>query len=260
MKRIFIVGVSLIAIAAAATGAANAADLSTQAPVYTKAPKPAYNWTGLYLGIEGGAGWGNARQTDSTGFDSGTYQPNGAFVGGTLGYNWQLNSPWVVGLEGDAAWADIGATTPGTDPSATIHSTTANGFGTIAGCGGNIQACTTTLEGFETVRGRLGYAFGYVMPYVTGGLAVGQVHAQEGDVAANGAFGSGSTTMVGYTVGAGVESMILPRWTVKLEGLWSDLGNHTVFNDTIPTVKSPVAQSVSFQPAFIKIGVNYKLY
>lgn len=246
MKKSFLVGVSLFAVAA---GGANAADL----PVYTKAPKAIpYNWTGFYIGVEGGAGWGNALQTDATGFTSGTYQPNGAFVGGTIGYNWQF-SDWVFGLEGDAAWADIGATSPGTDVNAVTHNPA------MFGCGGLNQHCSAKLESIDTVRGRLGYAFGYVMPYVTGGLAVGSLHGDEGDVAANGAFGSGTTTVLGYTVGAGVEAMILPRWTVKLEGLYTDFGKHTVFNDTIPGV-GVFPESIKATPSFLKIGVNYKLF
>ena len=55
---------SLIGIAAAvsllATGAL-AADLPAKAPVYTKAPvyvDPGYDWTGFYVGANGGYGWG----------------------------------------------------------------------------------------------------------------------------------------------------------------------------------------------------------
>src|SRR3974377_1151670 len=42
-------------------GPADAADLSR--PVYTKAPPlaaPYYNWTGFYIGINGGGGWGSS--------------------------------------------------------------------------------------------------------------------------------------------------------------------------------------------------------
>jgi outer membrane immunogenic protein len=246
MKKLLLVGASLFAIAAA--GGASAADL----PVYTKAPKAVpYNWTGFYLGAEGGAGWGNAEQSDPNGFKSGDFTPNGAFVGGTIGYNWQVGPNWVLGLEGDASWADISATTPGTNQALTNHNS-------IIGCGGLIQHCETKLEGIETVRARAGYAFGYVMPYITGGLAVGQLFGSEGDVVANGAFGSGSTTVYGWTVGTGVEAMILPRWTVKLEGLYTDFGSTRVFNDTIAGKSVP--ESVKFTPSFIKIGVNYKIF
>jgi opacity protein-like surface antigen len=249
MKKILMVGASLFVLAA--VGGAKAADLSN----YSKAPQaPPYNWTGGYVGFEFGVGWGTAEQTDATGFSSGPYTPNGAFVGGTLGYNWQMYNNWVLGLEGDASWADIGATTTGTDTTATTHTGPATAFG----CGGFEQACQAKLENLETVRGRIGYAFGYVMPYATAGLAVGTLHGQEGDVPVNGAYGSGNSTVVGWTAGLGFEASILPRWTVKLEGLYTDLGKHTVFDDTIDGVTVP--QSIHFTPGIIKIGVNYKLF
>jgi outer membrane immunogenic protein len=252
MKKLLLVGASLFAIAAAS--GAGAADL----PVYTKAPKAVpYNWTGFYIGAEGGAGWGNSLQTDNNGFKSGTYQPNGAFAGGTIGYNWQVGPNWVLGLEGDAAWADISASTPGTDPSSSNHNTSA----ATPGCGGLVQKCETKLENIDTVRARAGYAFGYVMPYVTGGLAVGTLHGEEGDVAANGAHGSGTSTVYGWTAGAGVEAMILPRWTVKLEGLYTDFGKKNIFNDTaVPGVAGSVPESIHMTPSIIKIGVNYKIF
>jgi outer membrane immunogenic protein len=248
MKRLVLVGVSLFAIAA--SGCANAADLYAKAP--TAVP---YDWTGLYVGFEFGAGWGNAEQSDATGFSSGPFTPNGAFVGGTLGYNWQVTN-WVLGLEGDASWSDIGASTSGAVPSATSH--LGPGSTTTFGCGGLDQICQAKLESIETVRGRIGYAFGYVMPYVTGGLAVGTLHGQEGDVAVNGAYGSGNSTVVGWTAGAGFEAVILPRWTLKLEGLYTDFGKHTIFDDTIGGVTVP--ESIKFTPSFIKIGVNYKIF
>jgi outer membrane immunogenic protein len=249
MKRLLLVGASLLAIVTA--DSANGADLSTTAPA---AP---YDWTGGYVGFEFGVGWGTAEQTDPTGFSTGPFTPNGAFVGGTLGYNWQLYNNWVLGLEGDASWADIGASTPGSDPTAFSHlgpNSTTN-----FGCGGVNQLCQAKLESLETVRGRVGYAFGYVMPYATAGLAVGTLHGQEGDVPVDGAYGSGNSTVVGWTAGLGFEAAILPRWTVKLEGLYTDLGKHTVFDDTLPS-GTTAPESIHFTPAIIKIGVNYKIW
>jgi outer membrane immunogenic protein len=251
MKKILMVGASVFVLAA--IDGAKAADLSS----YSKAPQaPPYNWTGGYVGFEFGVGWGTAQQTDPTGFSSGPFSPNGAFVGGTLGYNWQMYNNWVLGLEGDASWADIGASTPGSDTTATSHLGT--GSTTAFGCGGVDQLCQAKLESIETFRGRVGYAFGYVMPYATAGLAVGTLHGQEGDVPFNGAYGSGNSTVVGWTAGLGFEAMILPRWTVKLEGLYTDFGKHTIFDDTISGVTVP--ESIRFTPSVIKIGVNYKLF
>ncbi len=162
---------------AAGVNAANAADMALKAP---PAPPVAYNWTGFYLGIEGGVGWGTAEDTDSTGFDSGRFATTGGIVGGTIGYNWQINKI-VLGLEGDGSGAWIRGSTTG-----------APNF-----CGGAPSYCESDLQALGTFRGRVGVAIDRFLPYATGGLAVGSLHGHEGDVLADGAVGDGTTTVTG---------------------------------------------------------------
>ena len=59
--------------------------------------------------------------------------------------------------------------------------------------------CSTSDTWLSTVRGRAGYAFGGVLPYVTGGLAVGDIRA------ATPGFAGASNTSAGWTAGAGIE-------------------------------------------------------
>src|SRR5580698_1271119 len=104
MKRLVLAGLAVAMMA----GSAAAADMTPryQQP-YVKAPlyNPAYNWTGFYIGINGGGGWGNSAWDTTGGFDT-----SGGLVGGTIGYNWQLGT-WVLGVEGDIDWADIKGST-----------------------------------------------------------------------------------------------------------------------------------------------------
>jgi outer membrane immunogenic protein len=96
----------LTALFAAPLNIAHAADMALKArPAAAAAAPLPYNWTGVYVGIQGGAGWGHAEDTDATPFDSGRFAVRGGLIGGTLGYNWQLSNV-VLGLEGDdaAAW------------------------------------------------------------------------------------------------------------------------------------------------------------
>src|SRR5664279_190864 len=90
------------------TSVASASDMPVKAPAPIVAPL--YNWTGPYIGIAGGYGWGHSNQTDSgisiAGENDGSYAMNGGIIGGMLGYNWQ-QGPWVFGAEGDYSWADI---------------------------------------------------------------------------------------------------------------------------------------------------------
>ena len=62
----------------------------------------------------------------------------------------------------------------------------------------------TTLDYIGTVRGRVGYAFGTVMPYLTGGFAWGHSHIDIND-AAEASVASPGQYQSGWTAGAGVE-------------------------------------------------------
>jgi opacity protein-like surface antigen len=104
---------------------ASAADMPVKAPGY-KAPvvAPLYNWTGPYIGIAGGYGWGHSNQTDPGIIinDDGSYGVNGGLLGGTLGYNWQQGT-WVFGVEGDYSWADISGSSNTCGPHPPCNST-----------------------------------------------------------------------------------------------------------------------------------------
>ncbi len=215
---------------ATAVSAASAADL----PIYTKAPPivaPVYDWSGGYIGIEGGGGAGHSNQTDTLmTVADGHFSVSGGLLGGTLGYNWQTG-PWVYGLEGDYSWSDI------------------KGQSSICGFG-SPHPCGTKLDSLGTFRGRIGHtvgAMGNWLLYGTGGLAVGDVHGWDALFPS-----SGSAVWTGWTAGAGVETSFAPHWTAKLEYLYVDLGKHHLF-DVVPGVP----ETVSFKANIVRVGVNY---
>ena len=225
MKRILLGASALIALAVAAQPAA-AADLPRGPAMVAKAPiaLPYYNWTGFYIGINGGGGWGKSRQTDVLGVSTGTYDVDGGMIGGTVGYNLQTG-PWVWGLEADLDWANVKGST------------------TIAGA-----TYTTDLRWQGTARGRIGYAFDRVLPYLTGGLALGGVHASANLPPEY----TSSKTRLGYALGGGVEFAIAPNWSAKAEYLYVDLGSSQTIN-TPATI-----DHVRFDAHEIRAGVNYK--
>ena len=108
MKRMLLAGaLSLFA----ATPAAFAADLPAgppaQAPAaYVPVVAPVYNWSGIYIGINGGYGFGSTDWSPSGFTGPGTFNTNGGLVGGTAGFNFQSGSV-VYGIEGDWDWAGI---------------------------------------------------------------------------------------------------------------------------------------------------------
>ena len=220
MKSSLAAGLGLLAVAAAIP--AQAADLPRGMPY--KAPAayaPAYNWTGFYLGIQGGGAWGDSDWNGLAVSNS----PSGGMIGGTAGYNWQaMGSPWVFGLEGDVAWANIKDTVT---------------------CGG--FTCETKNNWFGTARGRVGYSWDRWLPYFTGGLAFGDIDANRSG------FAGSSDTNVGWTVGVGVEGVITGRWTAKLEYLYADIGDTTCSAASCGT-----ATNVDLGMNILRAGVNYR--
>jgi outer membrane immunogenic protein len=137
MKRIV-----LAAAVAFSTAPALAADLPAppppQAPAaYVPVAAPVYNWSGVYVGINGGGDFG---KISGFGFSEST---SGYLFGGTLGVNFQTGQ-FVFGVEGDGDWAPIN----------------------VSGGGGSV---TDNWGG--TLRGRAGYAIDRVLIYATAGGA-----------------------------------------------------------------------------------------
>ncbi|MGO8909149.1 MAG: porin family protein, partial [Bradyrhizobium sp.] len=102
MKRMLI---GIAALSSLLATSAFAADLP--AKTYTKAPvyvEPAYDWTGFYVGLNGGYSWGNSSNSFTAGtlpVTTGSQHMDGWVFGGQAGYNWQFNKSWVFGFEGD---------------------------------------------------------------------------------------------------------------------------------------------------------------
>lgn len=216
MKKLLLASVGLLALGVAS---ASAADLPRREAMPVKAPvymAPAYNWTGFYVGINGGGGWGNSEFSAPLGT---SFDLSGAVIGGTAGYNWQMGQV-VFGLEGDMDWSNIRGS---------------------ANCGG-ITSCETRNDWLGTVRGRLGYAFDRVMPYVTGGLAVGGVKTSAAGI------GDTSETKAGWTIGGGLEAAIAGPWTAKVEYLYVDLGN----------TGTVLGSDASFHTNIVRAGLNYR--
>src|SRR5437879_2330868 len=104
MKKLW-VG-SLGAVALFAGGSALAADL---APVYKSPPPmvaPVWSWTGCYIGAHAGGGWGRKRWSDF-GIEITSHDVSGVLAGGQFGCDYQVAPTWLVGIEGQASWADI---------------------------------------------------------------------------------------------------------------------------------------------------------
>jgi outer membrane immunogenic protein len=181
---------------------AYAADLSRPVPQYYKAPvsvPPPFSWTGFYLGLEGGYGWGRENYTDNA-IGGVSHSPDGGIFGGVLGYRYQFGQ-FVIGAEGSAAWADLNDTVSG------------GGFSE-----------TLKTRALYTATGQVGYAFGQALLYAKGGWASAYIR---NDLSTPGAFlASNSQNANGWTVGAGLDYAVWQNVVLGIEYDHMDLGYH----------------------------------
>lgn len=203
------------AVAVGLSQVAVAADLSQRpasAPMFT--PTPVYNWTGIYVGLNGGGGWGRQDPLNliTNRFDRASVDFSGGVFGGTAGAQIQSGHV-IIGFEADLDWAGLkgsGTFVP-----------------TIGGVdvGGPVSA-STSIDWEATARARLGYAHDNWLFYATGGLALLGAKTTFTPLLGGtcGTFGivncSGTNKQVGAALGGGVEYGLTPNVSAKLEYLY----------------------------------------
>lgn len=207
-------------------------------------------WTGAYGGVNFGLGGhkfsypSNGEQPDGAITTDNTVNTSSGFLGGVqLGYNWQFSNQWVIGAETDFQWSSIASNYSRVD--------LRNDY--------EWDLRKTQLLYFGTIRGRVGYAIGPVLPYITGGAAYGRTAAYDeegGDLQTNGTFepttiGRAASIKWGWTLGAGVEYAIDQRFRVKAEYLVVDLGQMWA----IDHAGSPYR--LSTRANIMRVGLNY---
>lgn len=198
MKKILLGTVGLLALGMG-SGSASAADLAARP--YTKAPPmvaAAYDWSGFYIGINGGWAESNDHRTDPASALFGDNNANGGTIGGQVGYRWQAGGGWVFGLEAQGNWADV-------------NSSSAN---LLAPAGATIRS---KMDAFGLFTGQVGYAWNNVLLYAKGGAAVTDRNYEF--LAAGGALVSstGYDTRWSPTVGVGLEYAFAPNWSLGVE-------------------------------------------
>ncbi|WP_262047638.1 outer membrane protein [Bradyrhizobium sp. Bra78] len=226
-----------LAIAALALGTvgASAADLAVKARPAAVAASP--SWTGFYVGINGGGAFmsdpsmsyvDGAINAITPITVTGSSNAN-AVAGGHAGYNYQMPSNWLVGIEGDWDWTNLKS-------SAAPGIICSNLFGMRAQCGGvsnltDNAFLQTQVNWLASVRGRVGYATSQWLLYGTGGAAFADV-GYAGTINCTGVpatlcpgagqvlRSSASETRVGFVVGAGAEFKPAKNWVLGAEYLF----------------------------------------
>jgi opacity protein-like surface antigen len=220
---------------------------------------PIFDWRGFYAGAHSGGALALVDVDDPFGpsiFGDVVRTP-GLLAGAQAGYNWQFGAT-VLGIEADASWADMDGTN-----TCFAYS----GFYVSANCRAHIDA-------LGTLTGRLGWALPFdsrTLLYGKAGLAWAHTKV---DATANEAFDTPSTRSEdltwGWTLGAGAERAIAPRWSLKAEYDLLSFGNEGLATPVsgLQTVPAPARNLVTVPSTAsrfsqdihqFKIGLNYRM-
>jgi outer membrane immunogenic protein len=240
MKKSPLLAVGLLAIGFSVS--ASAADLPARTYSKTAAmvTPAAYDWSGFYIGVNGGGAWSKTDQfdpVDATGaaFPGARQNGSGGFAGGTAGYNYQINHI-VLGVEGDADWANI-------------HSQVMS-----AACGVGVT-CSVNDSFLGTIRERVGYAANNWLFYATGGAVFSQFRYRTFATATGVDFGMPfKTSPVGWVGGAGIEYGLTPNWSIKGEYSYYGFGAQQAPSGVLTA--GPVNTHTDIQ--VVKFGANYR--
>ncbi|WP_322515368.1 porin family protein [Rhodopseudomonas palustris] len=244
---------STTAVLMLAAGTAAAADLP-RLPLLPAAPVQ-WSWTGLYWGAHLGGSFGQTSFSDPAGpgLYGGSVRSPAALAGIQVGYNYQPNANWLVGLE-----ADLSAM---------------NGNGTqscMVSSGLFISAnCRVRQDAMATLTGRAGLVTGpggRTLLYAKAGAAF---LSERLDITTGYPIGLSTENndgRWGWTAGAGIERALAPAWSVKFEYDYANFGNAEMTTPAsyrlvpgvgyfaTPQGVSKVAQDLHA----VKVGLNLK--
>lgn len=240
MKNILIMTAALLV-----PGAALASDLparvSPPPPAPYFAPAPVLSWTGFYVGLNGGGGWGRATDTSRNVnyFDAAgaSYTDNleGGLAGGQIGYNFQFGG-LVLGIEGSADWSGL----KGGNDFPQYSSTT-----------------TTSVRDLYMVSGRIGFALDRLLVYGKGGYAGSDVRvAQDYYGAAGPRSFANSAFHNGWQVGMGLEYAVTNH--VSFGGEWTHVDVGSKAHDGVDSAGVTTQMSAKIREDLLLAKVNYR--
>ena len=234
MKKFLMSCAALSVLALPSAG--HAADLVAR-PVLAAAP--AVNWTGCYIGIHAGAGWGDKWWSDRLVQDNVSYATSGWVTGAQLGCDFQ-SGPVVIGAEGTWSWTNLDG----------------NGAPANLAVLGAPAQLHSTIDSIATAGARVGLVADRALIYVK----VAAAWADEEHTLLPSAVVLPQTigdTRFGIVLGAGIEYMIAPILTAKLEYNYDDFGSQDYYFNTIP---GQVSVDNRQRLHLLKLGLNYKFW
>ena len=239
MKKFLLSSVALLALSMAAP--ASAADMPVKAPPPPAPMIPIYDWTGFYIGADGG--WAQSHNcvdfvTVVGTVASGCRDRSGGVLGGQIGYRWQANQ-FVFGLEAQGDWADL------SNARVSLFNPTLT------------TAVKTESIGLFTAQ--LGWAWNASLLYVKGGAAVTSNHFEIFETGTGIGLVSASNTRWGGALGVGWEYGFAPNWSVGAEydHLWMGHANNS-FSVVDPRLAAVLNDRISQDVDMVTVRLNYR--
>ncbi|MET0723098.1 MAG: outer membrane beta-barrel protein [Tardiphaga sp.] len=241
MKSFLLATVGLVALVGIAAPA-SAADMAVKARPPAPVIAPIYDWTGFYIG--GNGGWGQSRNCwdflDAAGFAvaSGCRERSGGLAGGQIGYRWQA-SQWVFGVEAQGDWADLSNT----------RTSLFNPF----------FSTRTQTDAIGLFTGQIGYAWNAALFYVKGGAAVTSNRFSILETATGFERAAASSTRWGGVVGVGFEYGFAPNWSfgVEYDHLFMGDANNS-FSVVNPVNAAFINNRISQDVDMVTVRLNYR--
>jgi outer membrane immunogenic protein len=240
MKKDLLGTISFVALGIATPVCA--ADLPSRAaaPAPVMVMASVYDWTGFYIGANGGYGssrscWGNV-QAGNVVVPDGCHSQSGGVVGGQAGYRWQAGQ-FVFGLEGEGDWASLRSSHVGlVNPLFTDKS---------------------KVTGLGLITGQVGLAWNAALLYLKGGAAVTNNRFDIIQTLGGVGLASATSTRWGAAVGVGFEYGFTPNWSAGIE--YDHLFMGTANNSfSLPAPAAAVVNRISQDVDMVTVRVNYK--
>lgn len=232
----------------------------------TDEPTPSGN-DGFYVGIGGGSrntvcdNWSTVRVESTPGVDDRIGEdPDACFTAAVrvslyAGYSWRFAGRWLAGIEADIGYANGNKTRAG------IPGT----IGSIVSPAGSLNDSVNVKEDWDgSVRGRFGYYAGpNTTLYMTTGLAWQHLQATitcGGGTGICGSAGltpfsaSNSSTLLGWTLGAGAETQLWGPWLARAEYRYSDYGTYTATYGTRNTLG--ITSDIKLRTNTVLLGIT----
>jgi outer membrane immunogenic protein len=207
----------------------------------------AHDWSGFYAGVH--AGFGNANlngnfdgdpedQFVDTGEGAFELEPQNFLLGGQVGYNHQLDQ-FVIGVEGDLAWAD---------------------WSDSIKYGDEDDEVSAEMNWLGTIRARAGVTVGDLLVFATAGVAWTDMSYTATDDYTGpdpDEIGTVDFSDMGWAFGGGAAYALNEHFSVKADVLFITFNDEIDTSDLVPSDSDDV-DFVELENMFVaRAGINY---